>query len=46
MVEDHGSAPRLVAWVWFLALAAFLLSLATFNGGRCVVRGFQEDDGN
>jgi len=34
LVDERGGAPRLLAWVLFLAFAGFVLSWATFNGVR------------
>jgi choline-sulfatase len=31
LVEDHGAAPRLAAWLAYLLLGCFVLSWATFN---------------
>src|SRR5688572_6112125 len=31
LVDEHGRAPRLAAWIAYLLVACFLLSWATFN---------------
>ena len=38
LVDERGGAPRLLAWILYLALAAFFLSWATFNGVRLLAR--------
>ncbi len=38
LVEEHGAAPRLAAWIAFLLIAAFALAWVTFNGVRTISR--------